>query len=228
MTQVIAHRGASRAEPENTVAAFRHAVSMGADAIELDVRRTADGRLVVHHDAVLPDGRVLVRTSAADLPEHVPSLDDALDACAGVAVDVEIKNQPGEPDHDPHDDIAAAVADVLLARPPHLRWLVSSFRWETVARAASVAPGLRTALLVGDLDRALLDRIAAAGMTAVHPSVGAVTADVVRAAHAVGLAVNVWTVDDPSTIAEMVAWGVDGVCTNVPDVALAVRSRVLG
>lgn len=227
MTQVIAHRGASRAEVENTLAAFERAASMGADAIELDVRRTADGHLVVHHDATLPDGRVIVHTRAADLPPHVPSLDDALDAGAGVAVNVEIKNDPREPDHDPTDGVAADVAEVLIARPPLLRWIVSSFRWETIERFQAAAPGVRTAFLCITVDRELLARVAAASITAIHPWEQAVTADVVRAAHSLGLAVNVWTVDDPQRIAEMVAWGVDGVCTNVPDLALAVRSRVL-
>lgn len=224
---MIAHRGASRAEVENTVAAFERAVSMGADAVELDVRRTVDDHLVVHHDATLADGRAIVHTAAADLPSSIPSLDDALDACAGAAVNVEIKNDAGEPDHDPTDDIAVAVAEALLARRPHARWLVSSFRWETVVRFQRTAPGIRTAFLSDTVDRTLLDRVAAAAMTAIHPADHAVTSDVVRAAHASGLGVNVWTVDAPQRIAELVAWGADGVCTNVPDVALAVRSRVL-
>ncbi len=59
MPAVIAHRGASKAFAENTVAAFRGALAMGADMVELDVRRTADGRLAVHHDARLPDGRAI-------------------------------------------------------------------------------------------------------------------------------------------------------------------------
>ncbi len=65
---VIAHRGASAARPENTLEAFRHAATLGADWVELDVRRTADDRLTVHHDAVLPDGRAIVHLAAGDLP----------------------------------------------------------------------------------------------------------------------------------------------------------------
>ena len=68
MTQVIAHRGASGLEPENTVAAFRRAVALGADGVELDVRRSADGVLVVHHDARLADGRAIVTVPEAELP----------------------------------------------------------------------------------------------------------------------------------------------------------------
>ena len=68
MTTVIAHRGASNAFPENTVAAFRGAHEMGADMVELDVRRTADGRLAIHHDAHLPDGRAICDVASGDLP----------------------------------------------------------------------------------------------------------------------------------------------------------------
>ncbi len=90
--QVIAHRGASRAERENTLAAFRRAAVMGANAVELDVRRTSDGAMAVHHDAVLPDGRVICEMTSAELPEHVPLLPAALDACNGMWVNIEIKN----------------------------------------------------------------------------------------------------------------------------------------
>ena len=103
MTLVIAHRGASRAERENTGAAFRRAGEMGADGIELDVRRTADDRLVVHHDPVLADGRTIRSTAATELPGHVPTLDAAIGACEGMFVNIEIKNDPDEPDFDPTD-----------------------------------------------------------------------------------------------------------------------------
>ena len=74
MTSVFAHRGASATQTENTVAAFAAAVAMGADGVELDVRRTADGALAVHHDAHLPDGRLLCEVATSALPSHVPSL----------------------------------------------------------------------------------------------------------------------------------------------------------
>src|SRR3954451_1790565 len=99
-TAIIAHRGASAAFAENTVEAFRGAAALGANWVELDVRRTADGALAVHHDAHLPDGRAIVDMLAADLPEPVPSLSEALDACAPLGVNVEIKNSPQDVDFD--------------------------------------------------------------------------------------------------------------------------------
>jgi len=227
--QVMAHRGASRAEPENTVAAFRAAAAMGADAVELDVRRTADGVLVVHHDPRLADGRAIIETRAADLPLHVPHLGEALDACAPLWVNVEIKNDPNEPDFDAHDSIADATIDLLAARDEgDEHWLISSFRRETVDRCRAVRPGIATAWLVTLLDPATrdatLDRLVADGHTALHPWVGGVDIGLLEQCASRGLAVNTWTCDDPDRMRELVAWGVDGICTNLPDVALAVRA----
>ena len=227
--QVMAHRGASRVETENTLAAFRTAVWMGADAVELDVRRTVDGALVVHHDPRLADGRAIVETRATDLPAHVPHLDAALDACAPLWVNVEIKNDPNEPDFDPSDSIADATIALLAERPEgDARWLISSFRRETVDRCRAIRPDIATAWLVTLLDPATrevtLDRLAADGHAALHPWVGGVDIGLLEQCAARGLAVNTWTCDDPDRMRELVAWGVDGICTNVPDVALAVRA----
>src|SRR3984957_19558172 len=95
---VIAHRGASREAPQNTPAAFEAAIAMGADAVELDVRRTSDGVLVVHHNASRRGVPVALMTHAALIRRsrnEPPTLETVLDLCAGrVAVDVEIK-EPG-------------------------------------------------------------------------------------------------------------------------------------
>lgn len=223
VTSIIAHRGASVAEPENTLRAFRRAIEMGADGVELDVRRTADDRLVVHHDARLADGRVIRATRRDDLPPHVPELDESLAACAGGFVNIEIKNDPAEPDFDPTDWVAHRMLAMLERHGADARWLISSFRLETVAVCRAVSPRVRTAWLVGSLDDATIERSRGGGHHAVHPWVGGLEAAQVRRAHAAGLVVNTWTCDDPARLRELVGWGVDGICTNVPDVALAVR-----
>ena len=225
MTLVYAHRGASHAEPENTIAAFERAVAMGSDGVELDVRRTSDDRLVVHHDPSLPDGRAIRATRAADLPDSVPALDDALDACGDLIVNIEIKNAEREPDFDPTDWVAVRVATMLAGRPHPARWLISSFRYETVERFATLSPGCRTAWLTVPCTGDEIERAAAGRHAAIHPSVGRLDRAGLRAAHAAGLAVNVWTCDEPGRIAELMAWGVDGICTNVPDAALEIRRR---
>ncbi len=171
MTLVIAHRGASHARPENTLAAFRYAGELGADGVELDVRRTADDRLVVHHDPILPDGRVIRETLAADLPDDLPELAPALDACTGMFVNVEVKNDPGEPDFDPSDWVAARLSVELLRRGTPTRWLVSSFRVETVDAIRRMLPSVRTAWLVTDADDAR-DRTSVVDRSRGDPSVG--------------------------------------------------------
>lgn len=228
MTLVIAHRGASRAATENTLDAFRIAGDMGADGVELDVRRSADDQLVVHHDPTVADGRLIRATVASDLPTDVPMLDDALDACSGMFVNIEIKNDPSEPDFDPTDWVARNTVVHLLKRDAGPRWLISSFRLETVDLCRRLMPGIRTAWLVQAATDDVILTTARSGHTAVHPWVDTVTEASVRAAHGAGLAVNTWTCDDPERLRELIAWGVDGICTNVPDVALAVRAGISG
>lgn len=225
VTLVIAHRGASRAAPENTVEAFLLAVAQGADGVELDVRRTADLQLVVHHDAVLADGRVIADTDSRDLPDSVATFDQALDACDGVFVNIEIKNDPDEPDFDPTEWVAHSVTARLEQRGGGPRWLISSFRLETVNRVHQVLPSARTAWLVYEVADDVLAACVDHGHVAVHPRVSTLTEQHVLAAHRHGLAVNTWTCDDPARLGELIGWGVDGVCTNVPDVALSVRRR---
>jgi glycerophosphoryl diester phosphodiesterase len=227
VTSIIAHRGASALETENTVAAMARAGAVGADGVELDLRRTADDQLVVHHDPRLADGRVIREVRAAELPDHVPTLDAALDACTGMFVNIEIKNDPNEPDFDPSEWVARRVCVALSRRGGGPRWLISSFRYETVAACRLAAPALRTAWLVASIDDEVVSRTAAGGHVAVHPWVATLDQPTVRLAHAAGLAVNTWTCDDPARIRELIAWGVDGICTNVPDVALGVRNELL-
>ncbi|MEZ5142170.1 MAG: glycerophosphodiester phosphodiesterase [Acidimicrobiales bacterium] len=222
--QVVAHRGASSAFAENTVAAFRGAVTLGADGVELDVRRCADGTLAVHHDPVLAaSGVALAALSGPELPEEVPDLATALAASEPLWVNVEIKHGHDEPGYDPSHRVADDVAAVLAAAGPADRFLVSSFDPAVLDRFRAVAPAVATGLLVFDLRHPadVVAQAVAGGHTALHPWEHMVDAEVVGRAHDAGLAVNVWTVDDPDRMRELAAIGVDAVITNVPDVALA-------
>ena len=156
---------------ENTVESFRAAFATGAGGIELDVRRSADGALVVHHDAVLEDGRPIVSCHRDELPAHVPTLAGALDACRGAIVDVEIKNLPGEADFDSADRIADAVVALLGERPePANSWLISSFRRETIDRCRAVDPGIATGwLTIGAVTDEEIAWAVEAGHAAIHP-----------------------------------------------------------
>lgn len=224
MTQVMAHRGASKLEPENTVAAFRRAADLGADAVELDVRRTSDGVLVVHHNPQLADGTVIAQVNAAGLPATVPTLTAALDACEGMWVNVEIKNDPGEADFDPTESIADDTVALLRSRHQDHRWLMSSFRIETIDRCRQLSTAIRTAWLSVQVPDDVVDGLLAGGHSALHPWVGGLQHHHIRACHYAGLQVNTWTCDDPLRMAELISWGIDGICTNLPDVALQVRA----
>lgn len=223
--QVLAHRGASRAERENTVESFLRAGLMGADGVELDVRRTADDALVVHHDAHTADGRVIRQVHAADLPAHIPTLDAALDACAGMWVNLEIKNDASEPDFDAGEWVADATMALLARRGEPQRWLMSSFRIETMDRCHALAPEIRTAWLTGAVPDDAVEMLVDRGHVALHPWVHLLSHEIIDRCHAAGLQVNTWTCDDPERMRELIGWGIDGICTNVPDVAIAVRAE---
>lgn len=225
MTLVIAHRGASKAAHENTLRAFFLAREFRADWIELDVRRTQDGRLAVHHDAHLADGRVLCDTPSDELPRHVPELAAALDACSPLGINIEIKNWPTDPDFDPELRLAAQVVELLAARGNRDRVLISAFHLPMLDAVRALNGGLDTAWLVEAIRADTLDVLLEHGHRTLHPWVRRVTRGLLDDCRARGIAVNTWTCDDPKRMAQLVGWGIDGICTNVPDVARAVVDR---
>jgi glycerophosphoryl diester phosphodiesterase len=212
---VLAHRGANRLAPENTVPAMREAVDRGADGVELDVHRTMDHVLVVRHDAETPIG-LLGEVTAADvtraLPD-VPSLAAVLDVCRGRLVNIEVK--------DPDPRTAEALVDLLAARssgsPDDV--LVSSFDLATVDRVHTLAPELPTGFLSLGLDpHSALVIALEHGHVAVHPDVWTlVNVDVaafVTRAHDLEVRVNVWTVNDAAQVELLRDAGVDAVITD--------------
>ena len=221
MTKVIAHRGASARFPENSIAAFEGAVALGADGVELDVRRTSDGLGVVHHDADLADGRPILSLRADEVPPTVARLAAALVGCGDLDVNVEIKNWRDDADFDETRALADWTVAEIRAWGGRDRTVVSSFDLATIDRVRGLDPAVRTAWLVVDRGDplALIGRAAERGHAGIHPVDRMVDEDFVAAAHTAGLFVNVWTVDEPDRIQALAALGVDGVVTNVPDVA---------
>lgn len=219
---VLAHRGASVAAAENSPAAFALADSMGADGVELDVRSAPDGRLLVVHDP-LPD-------SLADIDAlGAATLAEVLDACGDrMLVNVEIKNWRTDSGYDPTMAMVPPILDELRRRGPNAahRWLISSFSWSTVAACREYAPEIATACLTSaPVDDPTIERLAAVGHHALHPWEVQVDESLVAACHRHGLAVNTWTCNDPVRLVELRDLGVDGVCTDVPDVALGALGR---
>jgi glycerophosphoryl diester phosphodiesterase len=227
---VLAHRGARRRERENTVPAFERAFEVGADGVELDVRCTADHCLVVHHDAQLPGAGVLAEVplaAARRAAPWLPTLAEALDACSGRLVNVEIKNQPWEPAFDPAERVVAAVAELLVSRGRRDHVVVSSFHLATIDRMLELGSEVETALLtfegIDPYDGLL--RAHEHGHRSFHPALGSVVGDAAGVlcarAHALGMRVTVWTVNEPAEMHRLATAGVDGIVTDVPDVAVA-------
>ena len=240
---VLAHRGASGTAPENTMAAFRRAAELGADGLELDVQRSADGAVVVLHDADVrrtSDGTGPVASlslpalrrldfggwfSPAFRGEPIPLLAEVADfvAARGLWLNIELK---GDPDLDPA--LPGAVAAVVRGRLDPARTILSTFdagSWDAVAAAM---PGYPRALLVERLDAdawRLLARRDASGapfFRFAHPGHRAVTASSLARLRAAGLRVHPWTLDRPRPTARMLALGVDGIITGFPE---RVRGR---
>ncbi|MBC8364890.1 MAG: glycerophosphodiester phosphodiesterase [Actinobacteria bacterium] len=217
-TLVIAHRGDSANHVDNTVAAFRSAREQGADWVELDVRRTADDVLAAHHDAHLTDGRLIRELAAADLPDTVPTLAEAFEACEGMGVNVEVKHLPGDPDHADVHLVCDAVAGLAAAYRPPGQLLISSFDIAAVDMIRATDPGLPTGWIVAERYTAdlILERTVAHGHGTVCPWDGLVDERLVEHAHDRGLRVVVWTVDDPDRMVELDGWDVDGIISNDP------------
>lgn len=223
---VLAHRGASADAPENSTAAFLLADDQRADGVELDVRITPAGALVVRHDPLPADTVGIDDTVGTVSP--TPSLADVLDACGDrMLVNVEIKNLASDGGFDPTLTIVERTIEELRGRgvEQRRRWLISSFSWATIEACRRAAPEIPTAWLTMTVDDRTITRIAAAGHAAIHPWELLVDAAVVERCHAAGLAVNVWTCNDPERLVELAAIGVDAVCTDVPGLARAALGR---
>jgi glycerophosphoryl diester phosphodiesterase len=223
---VLGHRGASAVAPENTVAAFSKARALGADGVELDVRRTADGVLIVHHDAVIAGVGALVEMTFAEVRAARPAVatfGEALEALHGMVVNAEVKCLPWEVDADRDGSVMRATIDAVAGRTGPT--IVSSFYLGAVDLAREYAPDLATAWLTHGQEVAAAAQIAADhGHQWLNPdTASAITAgaDGIAAAHTTGVRVGVWTVDDPDDVCALAAAGANAIISNVPDLMIA-------
>ncbi len=226
MTDVFAHRGLHVDERENTLASFRAAVALGIEGVELDVRRTRDGVLVVHHDPGI-ESVAIARSDRSALPDYVPTLAEALEVLEGVVVNVEIKNGRGAlEDYDEAGDLARQVLSVIDDVGWSEKVIISSFDLATCAYVRSANREIPVAWLLWDV--ALGDALVQAhllGFNAVNPYFSLVDAEVVERARDLRLDVNVWTVNAAADIERMAAIGVASIITDDPALARAVVAR---
>lgn len=201
---VLGHRGAPHIEPENTLASFRRAIEMGADGFEFDIRRSADGRLVVIHNP--KHGRLRVaRSTAAKL--DLPLLEDVLKEFSSAWLDIELK-------------VAGIEKPVLSLARRHLnsnRYVITSFRKSVVREVKRLSPSTPTGWLF-KRPLLLLPRWARRpGLDYLCPHHTVLTARLARAARERGLGLITWTVNTPAVVERMKDLGVDVVITDFPD-----------
>ena len=226
--ELIGHRGAPRERPENTLSSFLRALDHGVDAIELDVHATADGVVVVHHDAVphaVPSrpelgGRRISHLEHAELErftvgedERIPTLDEVLAAVDGRAtVYVEIKAR----------HIEQAVIDCV--RRSETSCAIHCFDHRVVRRVKELAPELPAGVLVAayllDPGRTLRET----GARDYWLEWTFIDEELVRRVHEADGRVIAWTVNGPAEAAAFAALGVDGLCSDVvPEIRAAVQ-----
>jgi len=223
---VVGHRGWPSRFPDNTLAGFLAAATV-ADTVETDVRRSADGKLVLSHDPVV-DGLVVADTAWSVLAEldlgdgHRPALlDEAVAAIPGTRFQFEIKNLPNEPGFEPDHRIALDSAE--RSRPGDM---VTSFNWVTLAAVHRAFPEVPTGVLVGgsgDIDEAIRE-CTENGHVAVLPSTQLPILGLARALDA-GLEVYPWLVDDLGLLDELADLGVSGIISDDPAAARSALER---
>jgi glycerophosphoryl diester phosphodiesterase len=193
--------------------------------VELDVRRTLDGALVVHHDPVV-ELLVIAHSQARDLPGYVPHLDESLAELRGLRVNVEIKNSrdPSEPTY---DESGSLVRDVLacIGAVEGSSVLVSCFDRATCVRVRLADAEIEVAWLLseGSLTDAL-DIAFNEHFNALNPHFSLVTAEDQQRAETLGLSLNVWTVNSARDLKAMGRAGVASVITDEPALALELLS----
>jgi glycerophosphoryl diester phosphodiesterase len=251
--QVFAHRGGCALGPENTLAAFDIGVQAGADGLELDVHLSADGVPVVHHDSMLDrttsaSGPLAVRTSAelarvdagcrfaasGEFPfRHqgvgIPSLGDVLRKYPDVPIIIEMKVDSRE--------MGEAVAREVRAAGAADRVCAAGYGARSAAAARAALPDMASSASHAEVRLAVYRtwgrwpvRSARYGGYQVPELTGLrriVSPRFIRCAHEAAFKVQVWTVDEEADMRRLLAWGVDGLISNRPDLAVRVRDSFL-
>lgn len=236
---MIAHRGSSAHYPENTLSAFEAAVEAGADIVELDVRRTADGALVISHDGAFatPEGILYVAEvrlgEIRHLRPEMPTLDEALELLRGrVALELEVKNIPQEIGYEPSGTTIASDVVAALRRHAFADAFVASFDAECLDSVRALDGEIPTGFLVEptvNLDQAL--EVAAVRHAFLLPEAAALEAigrAFIDRAHIRGVRICTWTADDPAAIERLFELGADAVETNDPALGVSVRDSLAG
>lgn len=229
-TLIIAHRGASGYAPENTISAFKRAIEMGADMIELDIHQTKDGEIVVLHDKNLSrvarvnklvEEMTLQEIKKLDVgswfsPEYagerIPTLEEVISFVKGkVGLNIEIKK--GRKLYKGIEEKLVKILEEYDLKEPVI---ISSFHTSYLKRIKELNPYVAVGkLLVFSVFMPWENLIR--DVNAIHPHWSMVNSYLVRAAHKDHLRVNVWTVNNIGIAYRLIKMGVDGLITNYPE-----------
>lgn len=253
MPKIIAHRGASRHAPENTIAAFRRAIEDGAEGIEFDVRLTRDGEAVVFHDRTLKrtarrKGKLaeLTAAEAKNLDvgswfdrangngkasqfanETVPTLGEALDSLAEFDGTIYVEIKCREADVEP---LTRRVAEIINASGRTERFIVKSFKLAAIPLIKEFCPGIRTAALFAPKiknllrkDKYLVRLAKDTGADQISVHYSLATRKLIKKARKHGLSVAIWTADNPRWVKRAFRLGLCAIITNDPGRLLEKR-----
>jgi len=232
---IISHRGASLYVPENTLSAFKKAVQLGTDGIELDVQMSKDGHVVVIHDTTVNRtsngyGKVkkltLEQLKALDFGswfskefknEHICTLEEVFDCLKNWdgLINVEIKKEWFQ-----FNSIENKVADIIAEFDMRNNTIVSSFSVLSLLKMKRIDKSIKTGILYSSSSKRFFIFAKLFKMNAIHPWYKDVTKDMKKFATMNKLKINTYTVDKPSEIRRLADIGVNGIITNVPDIAL--------
>lgn len=236
--KIIAHRGWSGKYPENTMLSFKKAVEIGIDGIELDVHLSKDGEVMIMHDEALSrttgmTGVIsdytrseLERISAGKTKNDefgftsIPSLEEYLDFVSktDVFTNIEIKTLPTYYPGIEEKTLA------LVERFSYIdRVVFSSFNWLSVMKIKILRPEAQAGVLIAN---PRIDNIGCElsdiGLDTYHPDFSLIDQSAIEECHRHGISVNTWTVNDEMRMKECQKWGVDGLITNNPDLAISL------
>jgi len=217
---VVAHRGASAYEPENTLRSLRRALEIGADMVEVDVHASRDGHIVVIHDAKVErttNGKGYVkdltlkemRKLDAGLGEKVPTLEEVVELMRGKAqLVIEIKVPRTE------EKVLRIIKEGSLRN----NVLISSFYHTAVKHVRELDPKIKTGIIISSRPVKPAQLSIDANADVLFPRYVYVDQEMVREVHKQNLTIYPWTIDDLNEIRPFIKMGVDGIVTNKPDV----------
>ena len=238
---IFAHRGASAHAPENTLAAFELAFTQQADAIELDVKLSADEQVVVIHDPTVDrttNGKGRVQDLAlAELKrldcgsffsgnytaEKIPTLEEVFESVGKrIFINIELTNYKT-----PRDNLSEVVCMLVKKHQMQKRIIFSSFHASNLSKARSYLPDVPRGLLAMDGLQGVWAR--SFGFTfgkydALHPNLKDITQQEINRVHRLKRRVHVWTVNEEQDMRRLFNWGVDGIFTDDPQLALKTRA----